>query len=62
MVVYYRAWIEEFAIVAAPLFKLQRKEVLFKIGADEMVAVETLKEALIEPPILIVLDYSEGAG
>jgi len=48
--------------VVAPLFKLQRKGVLFKMGADEIAVVETLKEALIKPPILITLDYSEGVG
>ena len=60
--VYYRIWIIEFAIVAEPIYRLLRINVVFVWGREQQVAMEKLKLALTTAPALMPLDYSEGAG
>ncbi|KAB2109261.1 hypothetical protein AG0111_0g2620 [Alternaria gaisen] len=57
--VYYRVWVLGFAIIAAPLFKLLRKNAPFEWTSAEKQAMEHLKHALTSPPALVSIDYSE---
>jgi hypothetical protein len=60
--VYYRIFIFEFSIIAAPIMRLFKKSVRFTWGPEQQVAMDTLKRALTEAPFLITLDFSPGAG
>ena len=60
--VYYRIWIEGFAIIVQPIYVLLRKNVAWHWEAEQQLAMDTLKFALINPPALLPLDYTEGAG
>ena len=58
IIVYYRIFILDFAIIAAPIFALFRKGKLF-IWMDEcQLAMDTLKIKITEALILISLDFS----
>jgi transposase InsO family protein len=59
MCVYYRIWIECFAIIAAPLFLLLRKDVVFAWTAEAEGSMTELKKRLTEAPALVSIDYSE---
>lgn len=58
VVTYYRVWIEDFAIVAAPLFCLLRKDVVFVWEQPQAQAMKSLKLALCSPPALVSIDYT----
>ena len=60
--VYYRMFIFEFSIVAAPIMRLFKKSVRFTWGPEQQSAMDTLKRALTEAPVLITLDFSLSAG
>ena len=60
--VYYRIWIEGFAIIAAPIYILMRKNVPFVWGEAQHLAMEELKLALTRAPALVRIVYGEGAG
>jgi len=60
--VYYRIWIKGFAIIAAPIYILFRKNVEWKWGKEQDLAMDALKAALTQAPALVKIDYSEGAG
>ena len=60
--VYYRIWIKDFAQVAAPVYRLFKKNSIFKWGKDQTEAMDLLKLAFTTPPALISLDYTDGAG
>jgi len=62
VVVYYRIWVEDFAIKAEPIFRLLRVNVPFVWGIEQIAAMKTLKHAITTAPALVQLDYSEGAG
>ena len=51
---YYRRFVKNFSIIAAPLHALLRKDVKFIIGEDENSAFAALKECLQKAPVLIV--------
>lgn len=57
--VYYRVWVLGFAIIAAPLFKLLRKNAPFEWGLEQKQAMEHLKAALTTAPALVSIDYTE---
>ena len=57
--VYYRVQILGFAIIAAPLFKLLRKNTPFKQTNKEKQAIEHLKQALTLALALILINYLE---
>ena len=59
--VYYRIFIKDFAIIAAPIFQLFRKNVRFKWDEGCSTAMEQLKGLLVEAPILVSLDFSTSA-
>ena len=60
--VYYRIWVEGFAIVAEPIYRLLKKDVEFRWGDEQTLSMDKLKMALTAAPALITIDYSEGAG
>ena len=49
---YYRKFIQNYSRIATPMLKLLQKNVRFSWGDDQQRAFETLKKALISPPIL----------
>jgi len=49
---YYRRFVSQFASVAAPLHRLQNKNVTFEWGAKEEDAFQELKRRLMTTPIL----------
>lgn len=51
---YFRKFIKSFSLIAQPLYRLLRKDVLFTFGQTERNAFEMLKNKLIESPILAV--------
>jgi hypothetical protein len=57
--VYYRIWIEGFAIIAAPLFDLLRKDANFQWTIEASDAMSRLKHCLTSAPALVSIDYSE---
>jgi hypothetical protein len=58
--VYFRIWIIGFSMVAASLYSLLRKNVVWKWGEEEEHAMDQLKLALTSAPALVKLDYTEG--
>ena len=60
--VYYRIWIPSFSIIAAPIYELFKKEVIFYWGKEQIEAMEVLKEALTTAPALMPISYEPGAG
>ena len=61
IVVYYRIFIDGFALIAAPIFVLFRKGVRFVWTVECQAAMDKLKRVLTEAPILISLDFSASA-
>ncbi|XP_057669912.1 uncharacterized protein LOC130902096 [Diorhabda carinulata] len=57
---YYRKFIKNFAEIAAPLNHLSKKRVKFSWNDECQKAFETLKNVLINPPILQYPDFSEN--
>ena len=60
--VYYRIWIPSFSIIAAPIYELFKKEVIFYWGKEQIKVMEVLKEALTITPALILISYEPGVG
>uniref|UniRef100_A0A1B6JZN4 RNA-directed DNA polymerase n=1 Tax=Homalodisca liturata TaxID=320908 RepID=A0A1B6JZN4_9HEMI len=58
MVNFYRRFIPDFAEVAAPLNALRRKDAKFVWGEDQERAFQLLREAIIQPPVLRIPDFS----
>ena len=54
---YYHRFIPQFAITAEPLYRLGKKGVVFNFNADCIKAFNTLKQKLIESPILRYPDF-----
>lgn len=59
---YYRIWVREFSVVAAPLFDLQRKNVEFVWGPEQEQAMETIKHALTTAPALATPRFGPDVG
>ena len=55
--VYYRIWIAGFAVIAAPLYALLRKDESFLWGVEQHWAMQDLKAALVSAPILMPINY-----
>ena len=56
---YYRRFIEDFSLLAAPMTRLTRKEVRFEWSDLCEKAFQTLKRRLTSAPILIVLEMGQ---
>ena len=61
VIVYYRIFIVAFSIVAAPIFRLFRKNVLFVWYPECQDAMDELKRRLTQAPVLVSLDFSPSA-
>lgn len=48
----FRKFVQGYALIAKPLSDLTKKDKSFKIGDTEMIAFETLKQALCNEPVL----------
>ena len=57
--VYYWIWIENFALIAAPLFGLLRKDADFSWTPEVQAAMDLLKKRLTEAPALVSVNYTE---
>ena len=55
---FYRKFVYRFATIAAPLTELLKKDVKFEWGEIQDRAFNTLKQALTNPPILALPDFS----
>lgn len=53
---YFRKFVEGFSTVAKPLYDLLKKDSEFRFSEIELIAFETLKERLVEAPILAIFD------
>ena len=51
---YFRKFIKNYSIIAAPISKLTRKDVPFYWGPEQTQAANTLKEALLKQPVLAI--------
>ena len=61
LAVYYRIFIRDFSLIAAPIFDLFRKGRRFDWTPECQIARENLCKALTTAPVLISLDYSPSA-
>src|SRR6204780_2435826 len=61
LAVYYRIFIPQFSIIAAPIFWLFRKGIGFEWALDCQEAMDELKSLLTRAPVLIALDFSPSA-
>ena len=59
MVNFYRRFIPNAAEIAAPLNELRKKGTKFTWGESQQKAFDTLKEAIIPPPVLRMPDFSK---
>ena len=59
---YYRRFIEDFSRLAAPMTRLNRKEVKFEWNDLCERAFQELKRRLTSTPILIIPDRGQGTG
>jgi hypothetical protein len=59
MVGYYRKFVKHFGVIARPLTKLLKKNSLFIWTPDHDVAFQTLKNALMQAPVLALLDFTK---
>ena len=60
--VYYRIFIAGFSTIAAPILALFRKGAMFVWTEERQTAMDLMKRKLTEAPVLVTLDFSEGAG
>lgn len=56
---YYRKFVRHFAVIAKPLTNLLRKDVQFVWTSEHTLAFATLKQALVQAPVLVIPDFSE---
>lgn len=60
--VYFRVWIEHFAIIARPLFALLKKDALFTWGTPQQASMDRIKSALGSAEALHTIIYTEDGG
>ena len=56
---YYRNFVPDFAKITAPLYKLIKKNEPFKWTEDQQQALDTLKQKMVEAPILAHPDFDK---
>jgi transposase InsO family protein len=59
MINFYHKFIPNLADIAAPLNALRKKGVKFVWGKDQQIAFDKLKEAISQPPVLRMADFSK---
>ena len=59
--VYYRIFIANFSVVAAPIFKYFKKNARFRWTEDSQHAMDQLKSVIISVLVLVKLDFSPSA-
>jgi hypothetical protein len=59
MCVYYCIWIKGFALIAALLFILLKKDVVFAWTTEAEGSMSALKRSLTKAPALVSIDYLE---
>jgi hypothetical protein len=59
MCVWYASFIQDFATIAEPLYRLLRKNVEFKWGKEQQESFDKLKEAMEKDVMLQGIDYSK---
>lgn len=57
---YYRRFVQDFAIIAAPLNQLTRKDVAFEWSESCQKSFEQLKSALVSTPVLVYPKFGPG--
>ena len=58
---YYRIWVENYAVVAEPIYRLLRKDEPFVWNDEQREAMYSLKMVLTRAPALRAIDYFENA-
>lgn len=53
---YFRKFIQNFSIIAKPLYSLLKKDATFIFDTEQRMAFDTLKQKLIEAPVLAIYD------
>ena len=53
----FRIFIKGYTLVACPLINLTRKDVPFEFGPSQLCAMELLKEAIVNSPALVPINY-----
>ena len=56
---FYRRFVSNFSTIAAPLNELVKKGVVYKWGKDQEKAFETLKQKLINAPLLALPNFNK---
>jgi hypothetical protein len=59
--VYFRIFMANFSVIAAPIFKLFRKNARFKWTEDCQHAMDQLKSSITSAPVLVKPDFSPNA-
>lgn len=59
---YFRKYVQNFASIAAPLFRLTNKDVPFQWSVEAEEAFVSLKKALTEAPVISFPRFGDGAG
>lgn len=55
---YFRKFVRDFSIIAKPLYDILKKDAKFVFGKEELHAFETLKNKLIDSPVLSIYNPS----
>jgi hypothetical protein len=59
--VYYKVFIKNFAIIAAPIYSLIKKKIRFAWNTEQQLTINTFKMAIIIVFTLVILNYSPEA-
>jgi hypothetical protein len=58
MAVYYKVFVKNFAVIAALIYFLMRKEIRFTWDTEQQLAIDILKMVIITALALVILDYN----
>ena len=60
--VYYRIWIQHFALIAEPIYRLFKKGKEWFWGTEQQAAMDYLKTVLTTAPLLCKIQYDPSSG